>query len=967
MAYNAVSQGEHDALSDSASSHSASPDHHRKSSRPLSLNLQALPRSRNMSDASRGSYTPLQHPTPDLQALQGAYISNIERLEQSAERLSQSGSDIGEELRKLKLEQKKSESRRSSFYNQQHETEEVSSPPSRHFSYGYGSRASNSIVETNSIARSGGFSPAGYFASPRGSIRSGSWSHHNSIRGRSGSQGLRMTQLADIRADLAAEDPTIVANFHPIPPPPQPPTKVLRVTNNGESDLDDDDKPLAVPQAEHQDHANGVPERRTSAETFEQARDLFEDFDGVHIGSSPEQPSPSNVVQNDLQDTTGVRRTSRPLSYMEPVPGENMVYYPAPVPMMLNLPQKLSKLPTAPYRDKRRTQILNSSQPEPRNSAPRLPHPLGDEEEVPVPATEQSSGKKRDKPRNMADVPPQLRASLFFDYPSVQHDVQLKGESVTATLDSILDASAHAPVSAFTDHPIAGHVGPEVYGRQTANRASNIPTEMMDGRKRKSILDLRKRDSGSDMIEGAKLRHSSILSLGGAFGKRKSSAPAYENEIDAATLHSEDTPLQVSEEMIHLGGADGDGDEFHDAQEELRPEDEDQIFPGEDGGFNGQPTTLLAELQLRKQQQKQRNRQAAIGFPNGMHSTLLQMDAVAQVQKKSRQKNQVHLAWEDPSAQQPGAEDEDNEDVPLGMLYPTQKIKRFGHSDEDRPLGLIARRHLEENETLSERRARLRGVLPSVHTNGNADHLASMYTLDLPDFENRNDTADPDEVEGETLAQRVKRLKARRATTIPKSRPISGDFASEMLSQFGGLPEEGERKEKERSGLPPSPNTNLLSLGTNAVPNPDNGNEESPEETLGQRRKRLQAQREAEVRSREVSHSNGFETAERPPVSKRRSMADILSAHPVAGAGSRVTSNVQIPSEPVVAATQRQTSWARNQQRKFSASGGGMPMAAGIGVPNPLAYAAREAATQADGLDARKGDMIDRWRQSVLY
>ena len=773
-----------------------------------------------------------------------------------------------------------------------------------------------------------------------------------------------MTQLADIKADLAAEDSTIQANFHPIPPPPQPPTKVLRVTN-GESDLGDDDKPPAVPQAEHQEHADGVPERRISAETFEQAKDLFEDFDGVHIGSSPEQAPPPDVVPDDLQPTS-VRRTSRPLSYMEPIPGESMVYYPAPVPMMLNLPQKLSKLPAAPYRDKRRTQILSSSQHEAQISAPRLQHPLGEEEEVPAPAMEQPSSRRRDKPRNMADVPPQLRASLFFDHPSVPHDVQLKGDSVTATLDSILDASAHAPVSAFTDHPIAGHVGPEVYGRQTANRANIIPTEFVEGRKRKSMLDLRRRDSGADMIEGAKLRNSSILSLG-TFGKGKGNAPVYENEIDAATLHSEDTPLQVSENAIHLGGADGDGDEFHDAQEELQPEDDDPMLRGDDGDFTGQPTTLLAELQLRKQQQKQRNRQAAIGFPHGMHSTLLQMDAVAQVQKKSRQKNQVHLAWEDPSMQQPGAEDEDNEDVPLGMLYPTQKVRRFGHSDEDRPLGLIARRHLEENETLSQRRTRLRGVPPSVHTNGNADHLASMYTLDLPGFENRNDAADPDEVEGETLAQRVKRLKAKRATTIPKSRPVSGDFASEMMSQFGGLPEEEGQKAKERSRSPPSLNPNIINPSTNAGPNPGNGNDEPPGETLGQRRKRLQAQREAEVKSREVSNGSNFEAAERPPVSNRRSMADILSAHPAAGAGSRVASNVSISPQPVVAATQRQTSWARNQQRKFSASGGGMPMAAGIGVHNPLAHAAREPAAQADGLDSRKGDMIDRWRQSVLY
>ena len=966
MAYNAVSQGENDVLSDSASSHSASPDHD-KPSRPLSLNFPTSLPSRNMSDASRGSYTPLKHPTPDLQALQGAYIGNIERLEQSAERLSQSGSDIGEELRKLKLEQKKSESRRSSFYAHHNEDDGLPSPPSRHFSYGYGSKGSNSIVETNSIARSGGFSPAAYVASPRGSIRSGSWSHHNSIRGGSGLQGLRLTQLADIRNEIAAEDPIIPTNVFPILPPPQPSTKVLRVTNNGESELDDDDKPRAVSQAEHQKQANEVPNRPASVETFQQAKDLFEDFDGVHIPSqSPEQASSPDVVPDDFQQSN-LRRASRPLSYMEPIPGENMVYYPAPVPMMLNLPQKLSKLPAAPYRDKRRTQILSDSQSQAQKSAPKLPHPLGEEENISVPALESSPVRRREKPRNMADAPPQLRASLFFDYPAVHHDVQLKGDSVTETLDSILDASAHAPVSAFTDHPIAGHVGPEVYGRQIANRTSNIPTEIMGGRKRKDTLDYTRQDSSPNTIEHAKPRSSSILSLG-AFGRKKTNASAIENEFDAATIHSEGTPLQVSEEMIHLGGVDGEPNgEYHGGSEELQQVEEGQMLPGDDGDFAGQPTTLLAELQLRKQQQKQRNRQAAIGFPDGMHSTLLEMDAVAQVQKKSRQKNHIHLAWEDPSVQQPGAEDEDNEDVPLGMLYPSQKIRRFGRSDDDRPLGLIARRHLEDNETLSQRRARLHGALPSMETNGNADHLASMYTLGLPGFENGNEPTDPDEIEGETLAQRVKRLKSKRMTTVPQSRPVSGDFAIEVMSHFGGLPEKEEDKDKEKPHSSSSPPANLITRSTNLGLNADNRNDELPDETLGQRRKRLQAQREAEAKSREVSNGSAFDTTERAPVSKRRSMADILSAHPAAGAGSRVASNVQSPPQPIVAPTQRQTSWARNQQRQFSASGGGMPMAAGIGVPNPLAYAAREPAAQADGLDARKGDMIDRWRQSVLY
>lgn len=723
-----------------------------------------------MSNASHRSYTPLQHPTPDLQALQGAYISNIERLEQSAERLSQSGSDIGEELRKLKLEQKKSESRRSSWSSRRNEDDEVFSPPSRQFSYGYGSHASNSIVGTNSIARSGGFSPAAYVASPRGSLRSGSQSHRNSIRARSGSQGLRMAQFADTRNEHSAAgspEERIPGNFVPIIPPPQPPTSVLRVTNTEGSGVDDIERPKLVLETEQHQNGESV-ERPASTNTFQQANQLFEDFDGVHRLQSPDfpledfipSPAPDMGLESESsppdwpKKSPAKRRVSsgRPISYLEPQPGEDMVYYPAPVPMMLNLPQKLSKLPSRPHRDKRRSEMLSDLEPKARQAAPWLPHPLGEEEEVHPPSP------KRDRQRTMADVPPQLRASIYFDYPSVPQDIQLKGGSAVATLDSILEASAHAPVSAFTDHPIAGRVGPEVYGRaMPRNRTSTLPTEPTENRKRKSSFNLLRRNSSSNMLDESQNRNSSALSLGN-YGKRKSFVPMDENGVDAATHHSEDTPLQIPEDSMHLGGVEDEEDQFHDAQESLAPEDEGPVLPGDDGDFNGAPTTLLAELQLRKQQQKLRNRQAATAYPNGMHSTLLEMDAVAQVEKRAREKGRIHLAWEDPNNQQ--ADADNDEDVPLGMLFPTQKIKRFGRAEQEKPLGLIARRARDDNESLAARRSRLRGE-PPPQQRVRSDRLANVSTHDLPSFENRNEPDDPEEVEGETLAQRKSFLRTK--------------------------------------------------------------------------------------------------------------------------------------------------------------------------------------------------------------
>lgn len=965
MAYNPVAQGEHDVYSDSASNRSTSPGPPPIiTSRPLSLDIDHTPKSTRMSNASRGSYTPLQHPTPGLESLQGAYVSNIERLEQSAERLSQAGSDIGEELRKLKLEQKLSESRRASLYSRQNEDDEVFAPPSRQWSYG------NSIVGTNSIARSGGFSPSAHVASPRSSMRSGSWSQHNSIRGRSGSNGLRLRQLAEPEEEGRSERFPTLPNLAPILPPPEPSTKVLRVVNHEDSRSGSLDIAAELPtQSENKDDARAPSPK----DTFQQVNDLFGDFDGVHIRSqSPVQTGQdSHERETRMDQPSSAERPksqidpfpNRPKSYMDPLPNENMIYYPAPVPMMLNLPQKLSKLPSAPYRDKRRSELLSNLQPETRKSAPWLPHPLGEEyEQPPSIQEEQASPRQTDKRRTMANLPPQLRASVFFDYPSVQQEVELKGGSAIATLDSILDASAHAPVSAFTDHPIAGQVGTEVYGRaMPSKRASNIPPGLSDNRKRRSSLNLLRRNSSSNMLDETRPRTSSMMSFGN-MGKRKSSALMPGDEAAAASLHSEETPLHVADDTLHLGGVDED-DEFHDAQEEQEPADGER---SSDDEIIGQPTTLLAELLLRKKQQKQRTRQAATAYPNGMHSTLLEMDAVAQVQKRAREKRHVQLAWEDPNGAYGGAEEDDDEDVPLGMLYPTQKLKstnRFGRNDEDRPLGLIARRHLEDNETLSQRRARLKGIVPSPQ-NTNADRLASMYTLDLPGFDNREQTNDPDEVEGETLAQRIKRLKNKQQTQLvatTPSRPISGDFASEVLSQFGGL-EPGPSKGTGLDG----PTTNVVS--PSKVVSPDSNNDVPVEETLGQRRRRLQAERE--IRSRNVSDGNAVPIdSESPPVSKRRSMADILSAHPAVGGGPRVASNDKTPLQPTAPPTKRQTSWAQSQQRKFSASGGGMQMTAGVGVPNPLALNAvsEKPHEPSGGMDARKGDMIDRWRQSVLY
>ena len=933
----------------------------------------------------------LRHPTPDLQSLQGAYVGNVERLEQSAARLSLS-TNIGEELHKMKMEQRRSESRRSSALNSPSEVEEHNPSLNRQTSHGYGSRASSSIVGTNNVARSGGFSPAAYFASPRNSVRSaGTWSHQSSIKERSASYGTRLTQLSEPEQEGKPLDSPLSTRFVPVIPQTEPLANGLRVINNGEFNLDD----VAIPHTEPEDKepAEQEGEPRASTDTFRQANGLFTDFDGVHIGNQTQgqqdfadfdgvhaehqSQRPEDILENihaNQRVSTYPPPASRPTSYMEPTPTESMVYYPAPVPMMLNLPKRLSKLPAAPRRDKRRSELLGSL-PKARQSAPWLPDLLESTDGRSSHGEDDQSMPGRDtKRRTIADLPPQLRASMFFDQPAVRQDVKVKEESAVATLDSILDASAFAPVSAFTDHPIAGHIGAEVYGRAAVKPKDNVtPAEADIPRKRRSSVNLlSKRTSSSNLLEQSRKRTSttlltkpesssnlledtkkrnSLMSLGNVFGRRNSSAQALDtteeyHEVEAAEMHGEETPLQ------HEDGEYGPTN-FNDAEEETEEPEGEQYGPEEQANeWTGQPTTLLAELQMRKQQQKQRNRTAATAFPNGMQSTLLQLDAVAQVQKQARKQKRTHLAWEDPELNHAGPDDEDDEDVPLGMLFPkrnmdaTELSRRF---DEDRPLGLIAKREIEDNEPLSHRRARLRGEDPLA----DSEKRNTMYTLDPFDFQDQPQPSQNGdrETEDETLGQRIRRLKA---TQIPvQPRPVSGDFASEMMSQLG-VPSE-----------PP-----------NSHPTPSKTPDGLEEETLAQRRKRLQA---SANKPRQASGDSN----PGPHLTSRRSMADILQAHPAAGAGPaaavRTLSN-EIKFAP--APKTRNTAWAINQTRQ--ASMGQLPMASGMangwgggggegrgGGYHPHPMVAQQGMGMgmngnAEG-ELRQRDMIDRWRQSVMY
>ena len=758
---------------------------------------------------SREGSGPMRHPAPDLQALQGAYISNIERLEQSAERLSMS-SDIGEALRSMKQEQKRSESRRSSILGPQWKGSVASvQSVSRRFSSGSGT--SNPIARLNSGARAGGYSQGAYIPSPAASLRSPSWTHHITqnlsslkINTHDLSHNNHFSHLSEPQQELSSFEPQ----------EPEEPPDLKEDTELPHEEIDE--------FPDFQDHA-------AYSENYQRATNLFADFDGVHImpyGYSRPASKDMSVPSQRSSLAASIPANGPPRNQAPP----GQVYYPAPIPKEIILPMRLSKGPPASQRDRERSRLFEHGDRHSRRSA--LWTPDGRKNSVPAVATQGAWHSQNASSR--------LRASVYWSHPSVPFNVEMIDGSPSRTLDTILEASSTAPVTAFTDHPIAGRVGAQVYKRsEVRDTASERPANTIDHRKSKvSTIEANERRSSGSLVEDTK-RKFSILNPAGLFRRRQSSAPRPDEELkgdaqDDADLSHEGTPLRGASEN---GTPEQDG-ELDTEEDVVNAEQLD-----DDDLYTGAPTTLIAELQIRKQQQKQRNRTAAT--QNGMYSTLLEMDAVAQVQKQARKQKHVTLAWEEPAAQNNTDADED---VPLGILYPSRKAnaKSAARFDENRPLGLIAQRDLEDNETMAQRRARLRGeILP--HRPALPNKRASVLDVTLPSEQK----VVLEEVEGETLGQRRRRLQAAHRNST---------FSNEVLSRIGG-PAGGK----------------LENTGEAEV--------EDPDETLAQRRIRLKVKKETEI-------GKSDQSAARPGLQKRYSMAGLLSAHPI---GSRTPSGGSVP------------------------------------------------------------------------
>ena len=707
----------------------------------------------------------------------------------------------------------------------------------------------------------------------------------------------------------------------------------------------------------------------TTASTYDPeaaaAQAAFDDFDGVHC--DPDAPDPRHSLPPSSAEHGSARplptytaygpapprpqprfgSQQRPTSYIDPITGQQMIYYPAPVPAMLNLPPKLSKKPKAAQRNARRSQIVSHMPRAARESRTWLPDPteglretsdfsmdvLGREsEEGPVrmsgdgqtqsdgPGVRHSvsfsvdstgqqpscHGPRQEQPvpgpvpgvepqnlrvpqslkeNRKSSINPHLRASAFFDLPSTTlPKLEVKNGSAMDTLDSILDASATAPVNAFTDHVFAGKLGAEVYGPEKRKKRVKKSTT---GQTQEDKKDDEAKDKDSDEKKPKKLvkRNSAgnLLDPNQAQEKDKKRASRFSLFTHKRSPSSSSTsPSDDEDTHPHPQKQDSESEYTTETEEEPEPI------------YQGPPTTLLAELQIRKQQVKNRTRLPAHARTNGMHTTLLELDAVAEMERKARLGKRVTLAWEDPAASK--QDEESDEDVPLGMLYAAKVAggaKRSSTmdisilmSEVSRPLGLMEKRELEDNEPLSRRRERLlagKDPSPAANQGLSLEMLQKRLTL-VPGaaptgLQLRRESrlaipgqgassgsnprtslsrpgsraqslvgvagvapvglgvkeSEESEHEEETLAARKERLKK---ANLPEPRPVSGAFSAEVLSQFA--PEDKGEKEKD----PPAHSRNVSSVSATAAAQPQTQDVPEEEETLAQRRARLQRERE---------------------------------------------------------------------------------------------------------------------------
>ncbi|KAI5294440.1 hypothetical protein KEM52_004016 [Ascosphaera acerosa] len=734
-------------------------------------------------------------PRPDLQSIQGAYKGNIVRLEKSAEQLSESP-DMGTEIRKMT---KKAETHPAHWSDDSSKARsDEASSPSGEVTTDTEDNSSRQGDETVRIADSRSVSR----------WQKASFSAVTQPTQRQANKQQQMGSSAAMGDTRLSADPDMehTASFtRSVLPPPTTPSPIEAPRNFGgwraitpiEHSERHDSRVAAttgemprfsfnsyrlarVPDAPYQpglymsDYSTHYldetfyrrPSSAASEDTYQQARTAFKDFDGVHIGLHPR--ASASIRRFSMTDAPATKKEKA--ADGRPPDIDGLIYYPAPVPKMLNLPRKIANKNQEDLHN-RRTQLLAST------IARQSGLLSGD-------ATATDTAKRLQE--KLAKLPPALRAAAYFDGPPTAMDgmviAPLNGSAIQ-TMDAVLDAAAQAPVNTLVNGAVTAPI-PVI---------STDTTDASRGRKRKSLFrrsESRLRITNNDAAEGSDGERPGTSDQLMPF-KRQSTY-----EADKAMLAPGQDELAFEEDLAGEGQIDSDEDEFH-----------------------GAPATLLAELELRKKAQKSRTKvhelrsRARTGAGDLGGSTLLELDAVAQLQDEARRKQKhITLAWEGPDA---GANDgpDDDEDVPLAVLIQNKTTKQ-GRSagplqrqiDEFKPSGLMAQLEQEENETLGQRRVRLRGeVPPAVAKRGTVAY--PMEGMPLHSEEDSDGSAE----EGETLAQRAARLKREATETLAERRArlraenegLYSDFAQDLLNLFDESQVKNEKEEPATEEVAP--------------------------------------------------------------------------------------------------------------------------------------------------------------------
>ena len=613
--------------------------------------------------------------------------------------------------------------------------------------------------------------------------------------------------------------------------------------------------------------------------TFQQAQTLFTDFDGIHHDSSllSRGQSLSTLARNPSQLTRSgskqglapAQRTERPTSFLNEETGQMMNYYPVPVPAVIRLPQKLSSRPSPAVAATRRSKVLSSVPQAAKQATPWLTPVSGSQQRSPDGSADQPGARIGNRKSRGSVLDPRLRASAFFDRSAEPAEIQLIDGSATKTFDRILAESATAPVDAFTDHPIAGPAGRGIYTRAVSDRnprlvkSTTAPNMSMGDRSRPSMdssnppdLNTKRASSLSLLFSRKKFSFSSLkqaASEQGGKGDRNKGHFQPLAEDDEDEPHRGDQAVLGGVEDGSALSADEDDHTYSDGSWE--PVEEPEV---EDAA----PTTLLAELQLRKKKQKSRNRTVLPELQDGMKSTLLELDAIAQSQREDRRIKRVDLAWEEKPPLPDEEEAEDDEDVPLELLRAKRQQAKAVEKNPFNPSGLLERKEREDNEPLAIRRARLRGepviTGPPSYLGSRAPSRSDFNRFAKPQPPAAQPAAPRDilgeaEQEDETLAQRRARLRGEKEGTA--SRPVSRAFSNEVFRQFGLADDEP----------PPLPTMQSHQAADQEA------------ESLAAIRERLKTEQQL---TGEIPQ--GIQPGPGPRSSLRpaHSMADLLSAHP---------------------------------------------------------------------------------------